>query len=161
MIDFNDLIEFCQVEAIANRLKPTEESVWRHFCRTYSKLFHTPLAQVLEMDPEHVILNIYEEESKTLDLEDYQSLEHIMDTIKGIEDPEYDRKKKEEQDEFDRMAELEEEERIKSGKAVHHSLQRDLDAKKLISKKEDPDEPKKPTGGYINLDYLSKQDSEG
>ncbi len=160
MIEFKELLETCQAEAIANRMAPTEESVWRSICRKYSEQFHTPLAQVLEMDPEHVILNVYESQSEDMDIEDYQKLEHIMDTIKGIEDPDYEAKKQTEQDEFDRQAELEEEERIKSGKAVHKSLQKDLDRKKAIEKGE-PVEPKRPTGGMINLDYLSKQDSEG
>lgn len=159
MIDLKELLEYCQAEAIANRMAPTEESVWRGICRTYSERFHTPLAQVLEMDPEHVVLNVYEAQAEDMDIEDYQKLEHIMDTIRTIEDPNYEKVKKSEQDEFDRQAELEEEERIKAGRAVHKSLQKDLDRKKA-SEKGEPEEPKKPTGGMINLDYLSKQDSE-
>lgn len=159
MIEFKELLEFCQAEAIANRLSPTEASVWRGICRTYSEKFHTPLAEVLEMDPEHVILNVYESQAEDMDIEDYQKLEHIMDTLRGIEDPNYEAKKRDEQAEFDRQAELEEEERIKAGRAVHKSLQKDLDRKKA-SEKGEPEEPKKPTGGMINLDYLSKQDSE-
>jgi hypothetical protein len=160
MIQFKELLEYCQAEAIATRMNPTEDSVWRALCRTYSKMFHTPLSQVLEMDPEHVILNVYEDQAEDMDIEDYNKLEHILDTIRTIEDPNYEAKRKDEQDEFDRQAELEEEERIRSGKAVHRSLQKDLDAKRLLEKGEEPPE-KKPTGGMINLDYLSKQDSEG
>lgn len=160
MIEFKELLEYCQVEAIASKLKPTEDSVWRALCRSYSKLFHTPLSLVLEMDPEHVILNVYEDQAEDMNTEDYQKLEHILDTIKSIEDPDYESKKNEEQDEFDRQAELEEEERIKAGRAVHPLLQRDLDKKRAAEKGEEPP-PKMPTSGMINLDYLSKQDSEG
>ncbi|NJO48153.1 MAG: hypothetical protein HC840_00395 [Leptolyngbyaceae cyanobacterium RM2_2_4] len=159
MIEFKELLEYCQAEAIATRMAPTELSVWRGICRTYSEKFHTPLAQVLEMDPEHVILNVYESQAEDMDIEDYQKLEHILDTLKGMEDPDYDAKKAKEQEEFDRQAELEEEERVKSGKAVHPSLQKKLDAKRLLEKGE-PEPPKKPTGGMVNLDYLSKIDSQ-
>lgn len=160
MIDFKDLLEYCQAEAIASRMSPTEASVWRQICRTYSEKFHTPLHQVLEMDPEHVVLNVYEARAEDMDTEDYQKLEHIMDILMGIEDPNYESKKLAEQEEFDRQAELEEEERIRAGRAVHKSLQKDLDRKKALENGE-PEPSKKPTGGMINLDYLSKQDSEG
>lgn len=159
MIEFKDLLEYCQAEAIANRMHRTEASAWRAICRSYSKAFSTPLHLVLEMDAEHVILNVYEDNAEDMDIEDYQRLEHILDMIRTIEDPNYEVIKKNEQEEFDRKAELEEEERLKSGRAVHTSMQKDLNRKKgsdLL-----PEEPKKPTGGMINLDYLSKQDSEG
>lgn len=164
MIDFKDLLEYCQAEAIASRVSPTEDSVWRNLCRQYSKKFHTPLSLVLEMDPEHVILNVYEDQAEEMELEDYQKLEHVLDIIKGIEDPNYEAAKAAEQDEFDRQAELEEEERIKSGKAVHPALQRKLNEKlaadKAKAEGKEP-EPEKPKQGFIDLSYLSKGDSEG
>lgn len=153
-MEFKELLEFCQAEAIANRMSPTEASVWRGLCRTYSEKFHTPLAQVLEMDPEHVILNVYEAQSENLDTEDYQKLEHIMDTLQTIKDPEYERAKAGEQAEFDRRAEEEEAKRIAAGRPVYQGK------KKTLFKKDETPEDKKPTGGSINLDYLSQQDSE-
>lgn len=155
MIEFKDILEYCQAEAIANKFAPTEASVWRTLCRTYSEKFHTPLAQVLEMDPEHVILNVYEAQAEDLDIDDYQKLEHIMDTLKTINDPEYERAKAGEQADFDRRAEEEEAERVKAGRPVYQGK------KKTLFKKDEAPEDKKPTGGSINLDYLSKQDSEG
>jgi len=160
MIDFKEILEYCQAEAIASSVAPTEASVWRSICRSYSKKFSTPLAAVLKLDPEHVILNVYEDQASELDLEDYQKLEHMMDTLMGIEDPNYEATKAAEQEEFDRLAEEEEEERIKSGRAVHPSLQRDLNKKTLLEKGEEP-LPEKPTGGSVDLSYMSKQDSEG
>lgn len=159
MIEFKELLEFCQVEAIANIVTPTEISVYRSLCRRYSEMFHTPLHIVMELDPEHVILNVYEKQSEEMDLEDYNKLEHIMDTIRSIEDPEYEKTRKAEQDDFDRKAELEEEERIKAGRAVHPLLQKELNAKKLLENEQKPEE-KKPTSGSINLEYLAKQDGE-
>jgi len=155
MIEFKELLDFCQAEAIANKMAPTEASVWRALCRQYSEKFHTPLVQVLEMDPEHVILNVFEAQSEDMDVEDYQKLEHIMDTLQTINDPEYERAKAGEQAEFDRRAEEEEAKRIAAGKPVYQGKR-----KNTFGKTEAPEE-KKPTGGSINLDYLSKQDSEG
>lgn len=159
MLEFKELLEYCQAEAIANKMSPTECSIYRSICRTYSKEFHTPLRDVLEMDPEHVVLNVYELQSDSIDTDDYQKLEHILETLRSIEDPEYEKAKEAELAEIDRQAELEEEERLKSGKAVHPSLQKKLDEKRLLEKGQ-PVPEKKPTGGFINLDYLAKQDSE-
>jgi hypothetical protein len=153
-MEFKELLDFCQAEAIANKMSPTEASVWRGFCRTYSEKFHTPLAKVLEMDPEHVILNVFESQSENLDIEDYQKLEHIMDTLQTIKDPEYERAKAGEQAEFDRRAEEEEAKRIAAGKPVYQGK------KKNTFQKTEASEDKKPTGGMVNLDYLSQSDSE-
>lgn len=154
MIDFKELLEYCQVEAISSKVSPTEESVWRSLCRDYSIKFHTPLMDVLLLDPEHVVLNVYELQAETMDTDDYQRLERIMDTLLGIEDPNYEAKKNKEQEEFDRQAELEEEERIKSGRPVYQPK------KKTLLKNDEVTQKKLPTGGMVNLDYLSKQDSE-
>lgn len=160
MIDLQELLYYCQAEAIANKMNPNEASVYRSICRSYSEKFHTPLTLVMELDPEHVILNVYESQAEDMKIDDYQRLESIMDTLLMMEDPNYEAKKKDKQAEYDRQAELEEEERIKSGKAVHPSLQKDLNRKKISGNSEEPEE-KKPTGGSVNLDYLSRQDSEG
>ena len=93
MIDFKDLLDTCQAEAIANKLSPTESSIWRSLARSYSKLFSTPLHLVLNMDSEHVILNVYEYQLKDLDEDKIENLEHLMETIYTIEDPDYDAKK--------------------------------------------------------------------
>lgn len=154
MIEFKDLVEYCQAEAIASRMTPTEDSVYRAICREYSEMFHTPLPQVLELDPEHVILNVYEKQAESMDIEDYQKLERILDTLRSIEDPNYEATKNKEQEEFDRQAELEEEERIKAGRPVYQAK------KKTLPKNDETPEKKLPTGGSINLEYLSKADRE-
>lgn len=159
-MEFTDLLEYCKAEAIANRVSPTEVSVWRAICRSYSKMFHTPLQEVLNMAPEHVVLNVYEEQMEDADIDDYHKLQHLLDIVRGIEDPEYDAKQSREQEEFDKQAEKEEAERIKANKPVHPSLAKDL-PKKTLSEPVDKDDKKLPTGGSVNLDYLSKQDSEG
>lgn len=153
MIDFKDILETCQIEAIANRLIRTDESIWRSMCRSYSEAFHTPLYLVLDMDPEHVILNVYEKQADNLNIEDYQKLEHLLDTIRSIEDPSYEIAQKDEQSDFDRKAEEEEAERIKAGRPVY-------DPKKRLSKNMKDNEKERPTGGSVDLSHLSKQDSE-
>lgn len=154
MIDFKDLLEYCQAEAICSRMIATESAVWRRICREYSKLFHTPLHEVMKMDPEHVVLSVCEEQASDMDIDDYNKLEGIMDTIRSIEDPNYEVARKDEQDEFDRQAELEEEQRIKEGRPVY------VPKKKTLPKKAEEPAKKLPTGGMVNLDYLSKIDSE-
>lgn len=155
MISFKDMLEYCQVEAIANILAPTEESAYRALCRQYSGMFHTPLYLVLKMAPKHVILEVFElQAERSIDTEDYKKMEHVLDTIRGIEDPNYDANKRKEQEEFDRKAEEEEVKRISEGRPVYQS-------KKTLLKKTEELEKKKPTGGSINLDYLSRQNNEG
>ena len=84
MIAFTDILQYCQAEAISGRVSPTEESMYRSLCRDYSEHFNTPLHMVLELNPEFVILNVLEKRAEKFDLEDYQSLEGILDMIMSI-----------------------------------------------------------------------------
>lgn len=160
MVEFKELLETCRVGAISNKFNPTEESIWRSLCRLYSKLFHTPLHLALEMAPEHIVLNVYEHQIEDLDTEDYPNLERILDTVKHIEDPEYDAVKRKEQEEFDRQVALEEKERLKDGKAVHFSLEKSNAEKTLLGNSNELAE-KRPTSGSINLKYLDNHKNEG
>lgn len=157
-LEFKDLLDFCQAEAIANKLSPTEASVYRAICRSYSKMFHTPLKKVIEMDAEHVILNVYEEQLEAVDEEKYEHLEKMLDTIYQIEDPNYERTKSEAFEDDIRMYEREEEERIRLGKPVHPSLAK-KDKKTVLENEKDPPE-NLPKGGSIDLSYLEKLDQE-
>ena len=58
MIEFKDLTDYCQALAIANKLSPTEESVWRSICRSYSKKFNEPLSACLNgsIDADQIIV---------------------------------------------------------------------------------------------------------
>lgn len=154
MIDFKDLLDTCQSEAIANKLSPTESSIWRSLARSYSKLFSTPLHLVLNMDSEHVILNVYEYQLKDLDEDKIENLEHLMETIYTIEDPDYDAKKELElQEDIKRFIE-EEKERVRLGLSIVPQKQ-----KSLLEKPKEEQE-NLPTQGSINLEYLAKQDNE-
>lgn len=153
MIEFKDLLDYCQAEAIANKLSPTEASVYRAVCRSYSKMFHTPLIQVLAMDPEHVILEVYEEQLDSVDDDKYENLEKMLDTILTIEDPEYERLKNEKLDDDIAMYEAEEEERLRLNKPVHPSLAKPgpLDAPAAI--------PEAPKSGKVDLSHLDDENN--
>lgn len=153
MIEFKELLDFCQAEAIANKLRPTEDSVWRAICRSYSKMFHTPLVDVLDMDPEHVVLHVYEEQLDEVDDDKYENLEKMLDTILTIEDPEYERIKNERLEEDIAKYEAEEEERIRLNKPIHPALAKPgpLDAPTDLP-------PEAPKSGSIDLSYLEDED---
>lgn len=152
-LEFRDLLDYCQVEAISNKASPTEDSVWRSIARTYSKLFNTPLHIVLnDLIPEDVILNVYEHQLEQMDIDKYETIKDLYDIICTIENPDYEKINEEELDDFVRKAEEEERERIKKGISINPK-------KTLLSKKE-PETEKLPTQGSINLDYLAKLDGE-
>jgi hypothetical protein len=151
-LHISEIIECCQVEAIANKLDPTNAVRWQRFCRDYSKVFNTPYHQVLQMDPEFVILAVYEEQLDNVDVE--EKMEELMDRVLSIEDPDYEKTKEQDILEFMRMSEEEEEERIKAGKPVFQKK------KKSIPKKEEKLPENLPTSGGINLSYLEKLDRE-
>lgn len=47
-------------EALYHSTMDTEVHFWRHICRYYSEHFHTPLIQVYNLSPVHVLQNYYE-----------------------------------------------------------------------------------------------------
>lgn len=147
-IHISEIIEICRVEAIAYRLQPDQASIWRNFCRDYSKLFHTPYHDVLAMSPEFVILAVLEE--RLDETNPVERREDMMDRIYQAEDPNYESTKEQDLQAFIADAEAEEEERIKAGRPVFVPK----------PKKKQPDEPKKdaPKEGYINLAYLAKEE---
>lgn len=154
-LEFKELLDYCQVEAINNKAGPTEDSVWRSIARTYSKLFNTPLHVVLnDLVPEEVILNVYEYQLDNLDINKFENLQELYEIVCKIEDPNYETKVEEELDEFVEQAEREEEERVKYGKSIPG-----VSKKTLLGKKE-PETEKLPTQGSINLEYLAKLDGE-
>lgn len=149
--DFDLIIETCRAEAIASKLSPTSQSDWRYFCRQYSEKFSTPLHVVLEMDPEFVILHVYESRTDSMNIE--EDIEFMMENIYAMEDPEYYSEQKKEQDEFVRKIEEEEEERLRLGEPIPGVK------KKVSDEASIPDPPQDlPTEGYLNLSYLEDQD---
>ena len=152
-MDLKELLEYCESIALAGKLSPTEDSVWRSICRSYSRKFSTPLHLVMEMEPEFVITQFYEDQFDDVDEED--QIEKIYDMILTLEDPEYAKQKQEELDSFIEQAELEEQERIKNNKPIHPALRGE--SQPNIPKLQ---EPPKPTSGSVSLSHLASEESE-
>jgi hypothetical protein len=156
-VDFLELIKMCRAEALAGKLYPTAESQWRFFCRQYSQRFSTPLEQVLNLDPEHVILHVLETQTDDIDVE--ENIEQIMEKIYQIADPNYDAKVKKEQDDFDKKALEEEEERLRLNKPVHPSERNTLLPKAPQKEPEIQAPPAHlPKEGYLDLSYLGEEE---
>lgn len=153
MSDLNELIQTLKAEAIANKISPNEAAYWRWVCRQYSTNFFTPLKEVLEMDPEHVILNVFEQQLEDLDPEEH--IEELMRKIYAIEDPNYEADQEKDLQDFIAMAEEEEEERLSKGRPVHWQ---EFDEPTLQTKTVPKEEFKKE--GYVNLSYLEDSDDE-
>lgn len=161
---FEDLMNYCKAEAIASLVDPTYESIYRYLCREYSTKFHTPLDQVFKLDPEFVMLHVWESRYEKMDLDD--ELENILDTIYTMQDPEYSKAKADEQQAFDEQAEKEEEERIASGESLTAHLKKN---QKKNSKGKNKDiekvpSPGLPKSGGIDMEklkHLEKEEKEG
>lgn len=153
---FKEMTDYCQVLAIANKLEPTEESVWRRICRYYARNFNESLSDCLsgKVDAEQILLNVYEDELLNFDHE--ARLEDLMDLVYSIEDPDYERVKSEDLEEFIEDAEAQEEERIKAGKPIHKAMKND----NILNETSLPSEPPMPTSGGINLSYLEQHENE-
>jgi hypothetical protein len=151
-MEFKELLEALQIEGILDKFYPTDASVWESICREYSKQFHTPLHLVLEMPPTFILRHYYANQLDDIKLDD--KAEHLLEIIRAIEDPNYEKTKEEEITEFLDDAEREEEERVKSG----ISLSQHLSKKKKNKKPAKPEEPKK---GFIDLSYLEREEMLG
>lgn len=152
-MDFKELLDYCQAQAIAHTLESTEMSVWRSLCRNYSKTFHTRLDLVLEMDPEAVMLAVFEEQLD--DFDEAKDLDNLLDKLYALEDPEYESQKAVELDDFIERAEAEETERLKAGKPIHPAMKNDSS---LPAPKEKPVE-ELPKSGKLNLSYLEREEN--
>lgn len=148
-MDLTDLIDYCKAQAIANALEPTQDSIWRQMARSYSKTFSTPLHEVMELDPEMVILSHFENQMDSIkDVE--ERLEEFLDTIYGIEDPEYQKQKESELNDFIKQSEQEEEGRVEKGKPIHPAMKND-------STLAPPEVKKLPVSGGINASYFNEE----
>lgn len=160
MMNIKDLLDYCRAQAIINTLGNDEVSVWRSICRTYSNKFATPLHLCLNgtIPAEDIMLAVFEDQ-----LEDFKEddLENLLDTLYGIEDPEYERRKEDDLEEFMEKAERDEEERLRKGKPVHKSSNDEvsLSSKKTVLKKPLREEPLK--GGGVDFSHIQDEEKEG
>lgn len=154
---FEELLSAIQAQAISNKLVPTEESLYRKICRSYSKKFHVPLYQIETLDMEHVILNVYEDNLDDVNVED--KLPDLLEIVNSIEDPDYEAKKSKEQDDFVKQIEAEEEERLKLGKPIHPSMRGEASLGNSVLEKSQEKTKEQPTSGFIDLSYLDDKNN--
>lgn len=149
---FQELLSYCKAQALKDVLAPSEESLWFGLCMAYSKHFHTPLYKVLKMDPEHVMRAEFANDLEDIDIEKH--IEKLLEQIYTLENPNYEKKKEKDLDEFAVQAEKEEEERIKAGKPIPKP-------KKSPLKNEVTEIESKRTGGSVNFDGLIDEEKPG
>lgn len=155
-LTFDEVLDYCQAIALQNKLRPSDESIWRSICRDYSIKFNTKLTEVLSMDPEHVILTHYESQLDEVNIED--NYEKLLDMIYSLQDPEYAKQKANELYDYIKQAEREETERVKAGRPIHKGLRH---ASELNQETKLPEAQPGPSQGHIDLSYLDKEEQEG
>lgn len=166
MITFNELLELCKAEALSDKLIPTHISVWENICRQYSKAFFTPLHEVMKMDPEYVMRQVFANQLDEVDPSEH--IEHLDDSLHELEDPNWSADAEEDLQKFLKEAEAEEAERVAKGiplKKIFRKgtkLSDHVPAKKVEEK---PTEPKQeikelPKSGGIDLSSLANDENE-
>lgn len=138
-----EFIEYCKAIALESALAPSEEATWRYICRQYSQKFYTPLHEVFKLDPELVLVNVFEQGLDDRDVE--EEIEVILEDIYRLQDPNYEVNNAEYLKQVDERILREEEER---------------QAKINKNKKPAPKTDDKPKGGFLDLSYLEKIDQE-
>ena len=157
-MNFNELMESAQAIALESKLRPDELATWNLTCREFSKRFHTPLLEVHKLDPMFVMTELYSDQLADWDSE--ERIDDLTDLLGSLTDPEYDVKKERTFREEMRRIMEDEEERVKSGRAVHESLE----PKSFGEKPKDEAPNKLPASGGINMDLikqLQNEESEG
>lgn len=145
-----DLVDLAEATALDSKLNPTEESTWRSIERLYSKMFSTPLHLVSTLDPLEVIIALEENKFDSLNIQDDEDLNKILDRLYSLQDPEYDANREKEEEEYNKQAVKEEEQRLAKIAA------------KNAKKTEQANPAVDPKKGGINLAYLAQnQENEG
>ena len=159
-MSFVDLLQAAQAQALADKLSPSEISVYEHYCREYSKNFNEPLSKVLTMDPEFVIRMVYAEQLS--DWDKIERLSDLQDLTMSLLDPDYDAKKEKALREENQRIVEEERQRLAEGRAVHESLEKKKP--KNASEDEEVLDPKLPQQGGLSANLirqLQHSDNEG
>lgn len=157
-MSLRDILETAQAISLASVLAPDEEEVWKRYCRTYSKTFSEPLTQVLSMDPLTVFSAVFSDQLDEWNIE--EKLPEVFEIIYSLQDRDYDIKKERAIREEMRLLEEREAERIRDGRAVHSSLEKD----KRVIAKEQPIPKDLPKSGGLNMNAINRlnsQDKEG
>lgn len=153
-IGFKQLLDFCKSQALRDALVPSEHSVYMALCRSYSARFHTPLAQVYALDPEHVMKEEFASQIDDIKLDD--NLEGIFQQICVLEDPNYEVHQEKDILDWIENVEIEEEERIKQGKSIYAFN----NPKKEKPEPEKPVTEKEPSRGSVNFSNLDEKNEK-
>ena len=158
-MSLKEILETAQSVALSEKLVPNELSIWHKYCRIFSQKFNEPLSQVLLMDSEYVLTQIFSSQLDDLDLSDTDHVQNVYDAIMSLSDPDYDAKKEKALREADQKMVEEERQRLKEGHAVHKSLEKD----KLKFVKERPQKELPKSGGLNTniIQQLQNEDKEG
>lgn len=147
---FRDLLETAQSLALADKLQPNEVAVWEYYCREFSTKFSTPLLEVRNLDPLFVIKEVSSLNLSELNVEEH--LIEVQEMIASLLDPEYDVHKERAIREELRQVQEREEERLREGKAIHPSLEKD----KRVITKEDTLPKNLPKSGSLNMNLINQ-----
>ena len=153
-MSFRDILEAGQALALADKLHPTEEAIWAHYCREFSTRFHTPLLEVRNYNPLFVIQEVNGDNLSDFNPE--EQIESLMEMIGTLSDREYDIKKERAIREEMRQIEEREKLRIERGEAIHSSLEKD---KRIIAKEQPPVPKELPKSGGVNMALINQLNS--
>jgi hypothetical protein len=149
-MDFFDVLEYWQIEAIKLALKQDAQYVWRRKCREYSQMFNTPLHEVYKLDTDFVLQNLSEATYNTEHV--HENIDEILDVLRKTKDPTYEKFEQEEiEDLVDMVINKENKRKTKMNQEVS------LPGKMPVEPKVVKDLPKK---GGISFKELAEKESE-
>lgn len=148
-MSFRELLETSQAIALADKLHPTEVSIWHRYCREFSKKFNVSLVETLKLDPEFVFTQVYSDQLS--DWEPEEQIDNIRDLLGSLSDPDYDASKERAYREEMQQILEEEKERLEEGRAIHESLE-----KKTFGEKPKEQNKELPKSGGINMNLINQ-----
>lgn len=148
------MLEACKAEALKELLLPTEDSIWRSICRTYSKTYSTPLHEVMKLDPEFVLKTYYASSLDEVSIDG--NLEGLLDSLYSLRDPNFQRNKELSFEDEIKRAEEKEKKRIKEGKSVRESLRKN----KTAPVEDTPPPVDGPKEGFVNFAHLNEKNEQ-
>jgi hypothetical protein len=142
-----DLMNLAEAKAILGKLSPDEHTTWRTIERNYSKIFFTPLHEVHKLDPEFVLLSLYENNIQDKNLDEDSELNDLLTRLNKLTNPDFDAAFEADEEEYNRQA-VKEEENKQAKKA----------AKKAAKVRKNSKPECLPKSGGINLEYLAQDE---
>ena len=147
-MDFYTLLELSQLRAIEAAINPSSDSIFRIKARQYSVTYHTPLSEVMQMDPLTVMQALEEEKYNISTFE--EDPEGLLDQLYKIKDPNYSKMSKEDTENLVDAVLNKELKRLSKKKApTQETIQAEIKASEV-----------KPKSGSMTFGDLEKIDSQ-